>query len=461
MKKILFLFLAAFPLFAKAGGPSVLSSIVPQYVEGSALSSNNTRVPFWFWGEINGLTPGNTYHYFVALDTLIATGNGAGLPYLVNPNSRTIRRILNPSMSSNTGYDSLVADANGIIRGWFGVEPTANVKFTPGLTLYPKIMMNDGLGGTTVVTRLLFVNTPVSVIGFGTTSMSTTQGSALYDSLDAAPKNFMCLYDNTTATGRPVEIAIVENDSMYLKQLPVTAPFYKMRVDSLNFHWGTIIPNNLPNGIRALQERMFGTANPVDTVIDSDGIWCYGTNTVNMSNGGVGMYLNSTFVLNAGAMMPDTTWTGFSATFTANSNSPNSTYTWDFGDLGTGTGGVVTHTYLTPGVMNACVIVNTGGCSDTICHTVVVELSTGIITPLPLSFLVFPNPSNGEILISTKDNNEKSIDVEDVLGQIISQQELTGNKVSIDLSAQAKGIYFVRVTDKITGKSGVKKIILQ
>jgi hypothetical protein len=463
MKKLFVLFLFAFPILAKAGGPGVLAAIVPQVVQGTTVSTNNTRVPFWFWGEINGLTPNATYHYFVAIDTVNSslTSNGAGLPYLINPITRTIRRILNPSMTANTGFDSLVADNTGTIRGWFGVEPTANGRFTPGFTVYPKIMLNNGAGGTAVVTRLLFQSFPVTVIGFGTTSMSATQGSALYDSLNAATKNFICVYDNVNATGRPVEIAIVENDSLYLKQLPSTAPFYKNKVDSLDFHWGTIIPNNLPNGVRALEERMFGTGTPVDTVTDADGIWCYGTNTINMSNGGVGMYLNSTFVLNGSAMFPDTTWTGFNTTFTANSNSPNSTYTWNFGDLGTGTGSVVTHTYLTPGIMNAFVIISTGGCSDTIYHTVVVELSTGVITPLPLSFLITPNPTDGELFISTKDNNEKIINVVNVLGEIISSQALTGNKISIDLSNQTPGVYFVEVTDKITGKSGVKKIVLQ
>ena len=34
---------------------------------------------------------------------------------------------------------------------------------------------------------------PIKVISFGTTASSTTQGSALYDSLDAAPKNFIAI----------------------------------------------------------------------------------------------------------------------------------------------------------------------------------------------------------------------------------------------------------------------------
>jgi hypothetical protein len=291
--------------------------------------------------------------------------------------------------------------------------------------------------------------------------MSATQGSALWDSLVAAPKNFICVYDNVTAAGAPLSIAIVENDALMIRQFPSTANFYANRVDSLDYHWGTIIPNNLANGVRALVERDFTTSNPIDTVTDSDGIWCYGTNTVNMTNGNVGLYLNSTFILTGSAIMPDTTWTGFNATFSATSNSPNSTYTWSYGDLGTGSGAVTTHTYLTPGVMNGQVIINTGGCSDTINQTVVVMLTTGITAPMPLSFQMMPNPTNGEIFITTKENNEKMVTVTNLLGQTISSEMLTGNKVSINLTGQAPGIYLIQVTDKMTGKSGVKKIVLQ
>ncbi len=438
------------------------NALVPQFIEGSS-PTNNNRVPFWFWGDIAGLTPNATYHYFTALDTLTPSpsSNGAGNPYLINAVTDTIRRTINPSMTANTGYDSIVADLNGHIKGWFGVEPTGNPRFTPGRILCPKIMLNDGFGGTVVAWRMDFAAYPVTVLNFGTTSMSTTQGSALWDSLVATPKNFICVYDNITATGRPIGIAIVENDELRLRQLASTATFYRNRVDSLNFHWGTIIPNNLANGVRALEERTFLTGAPVDTVTDADGFWCFGTNTANMVNGNVGLFLNSTFVLTGNAIMPDTAWTGINATFTATSNSPNSTYTWDFGDAGTGAGPVATHTYTSPGIVNGQVVISTGGCSITINQTVVVMLTTGVISPMPLSFQLMPNPTNGEIFVVTKDNNEKLVTVTDLLGQIISSAMLVGNKVSIDLAGQTPGVYIISVTDKTTGKSGVKKIVLQ
>jgi hypothetical protein len=462
MKKILILAALAFPVFAFAGGPSVLSSIVPQYVQGTS-PTNNNRVPFWFWGQITGLTPGATYHYYTQMDSLLAspTSNGAGNSYFVNTTSGVVRRTTNVSMTSNAGYDSLVASNLGTIEGWFGVEATGNGRFTPGNVLYPKLMLNNGAGGTTVATRLIFSGAPVTVIGFGTTSMSATEGSALYDSLDAAPKNFICTYDNILAVGRPISISIVENDMMDIYAVTSIAGFYRNNVDTLYQHWGTIIPNNLPNGILALEERALATAAVVDLVNDLDGIWCYGTNTVNMSNGNAAMFLNSTFSLTSSSVIMDTTWTGIGTPFSASSNSPNSNYYWNYGDLGLDTGANVNHTYITPGVYNVQVIISTGGCADTINETIVVELSTGIFKPMPLSFQVMPNPTDGEFFIATRDHNEKMVVVMDVLGQVIFNQVATGNKINIDLTGQTPGVYIVEVRDTVTGKAGVKKMILQ
>ncbi len=463
MKKQVLLFLITIPQLLIAGGPIASNAIVPKYIEGNS-PTNNSRVPFYFWGEIGGLMPNAIYHYYCAMDTSnsLITSNGAGLPYLINPISSVIRRINNPSMTMNTGYDSLVTDNMGNLKGWFGVEPTGNARFTPGTILYPKIMLNNGAGGTSVATRIDFNSNPVTVLSFGTTAMSPTQGSALFDSLDAAPKNFICIYDNTTAAGRPISIAIVENDGLMIKQFPTTAIFYKLKVDSLNHHWGTIIPNNLPNGIRALEERSFLTGAPVDTVTDADGIWCYGTNTVNMTNGNQNaLYLNTTFVLSSNLTYQDSTYTGILNSYSITSNSPNATYSWNYGDSNIGTGANTTHAYNSAGTYILQIIISTGGCSDTISQTIVVESSAGIFTPSQLVFQLIPNPTNGEIFITTKHQGNKNVCLNNLLGQVVFSQVISGTKININLSGQAPGIYILTLTDIETGKTGVQKIILE
>lgn len=459
MKRLLLFCAFALPLLLPA--QVITGGMTPRVIEGST-STNNNRVVCWFWLTINGLTPNTTYHYFTALDTLNAstTSNGAGIAMVVNKDSRVIRRISNSSMSSSAGYDSLTSDALGSYSGWFGVEPTGNGRFAPGNLVYPKIMLNNGAGGTSVASRVLAATMPIKVLNFGTTASSATQGSALYDSLDAAPKNFIGIYDNIAASGSPLNIAIVESDSV-LNQTSSMAAFYRNLVDTLPMHWGAIIPNDNPNGVRALVEYDFTTGTAVDTVTDDDGVWCSGTNTVNMTNGNTGLYLNSTFVLSTSAMMPDTAWTGIPETFTAMSNDTNSTFNWNFGDLDTASGATTSHSYLAPGVYNASVIISNGGCSDTISQTVVVELTTGIFAPMPLSFNLFPNPTDGEFTITTKDNNMKIVTVYNTLGETVYSQEINGNSFRMNLGGLEKGIYLVRVQDKTTGKSGTKRIVLQ
>ncbi|GAB4133170.1 MAG: hypothetical protein Fur0041_05170 [Bacteroidia bacterium] len=463
MKKIFLSFFIATLSLSAFAQISVVSAIVPNYMQG-VNGTNNNRVPMWFWVELSGLTPSATYRYYTSVDTLnaAANSNGAGNAYLVNMVSGTIRRTANVSMTNAAGYDSLVANSNGVYKGWMGVEPTANGRFTPGNTVYPKIMMNNGAGGTTVATRILLSSYPVKVINFGTASASPVEGTALYDSLNAAPKNFICVHDSVNANGRPVSIAIVEDDAMDLFAVTSVASFYRNNVDTLPAHWGTIIPNNLPNGIRALMERTFSTGMPMDTVTDADGWWCSGLNTVNMSAGNIGLYLNSTFVLSASAIIPDTAYVNQSAFFNVTSNDPSAYYNWDFGDASLPISGAnVSHAYTSPGVYSVTLIITNGACSDTIHHNILVLLGTGLSVQPQLWFGTNPNPSNGMITVTTKFANEKTFVVFNTLGEQVSGGVYSGTSVEIDLTGYPKGIYFVKVQETETGKAGIKKIVLQ
>ncbi len=445
-----------------AGGPTVLSSLVPQYCQGSS-TTNNNRVPVWFWVELTGLQLNATYRYHTALDTLntAPTSNGAGNPYLINTTSGTIRRILNPSMTSNTGYDSLVASSNGTYAGWFAVEPTGNGRFVAGTILYPKIMLNNGAGGSTVMYRILVPNDSIMVINFGATN-SALEGTALYDSLPSTPKNFICLYDNVASNGRPISIAISEDDGLSLSGVTSIAAFYRNNVDSLSMHWGTIIPNNLANGVRSLEERNFATGAIVNATTDADGWWCSGTNTANMTGGNAGSYLNSTFTLSSSASIPDTVWANLSANFNATSNAPNATYTWDYGDATAGTGATTSHTYTTSGIVSVSVIISTGGCSDTIWHNVVVLLGSSIPRHITLGFEIFPNPSSGVFNINAKNDAEKEIEVYNVLGETVYTSTFTGTSYTADLTSLQKGVYFMRIRDiSAGGKTGTKRIIIE
>lgn len=459
---ITFLSLTAQAQTAQGGGPSVLDGLVPQYSQG-VNGTNNNRVPCWYRLTLNGLTPNATYRYYSALDSMNAspTSNGAGNSYFVNSGSGVVRRTTNPTLTNNAGYDSLIADSSGVYSGWFAVEPTGNGRFTPGMTLYPKLMLNNGSGGTTVATRVFASNFPITIINFGTSNV-TTQGTALYDSLDAAAKNFICTYDNVNATGRPVTISIVEYEGLDHGAVSSIASFYRNNVDSLSGHWGAIIPNTLANGIRALEERDFNSGAAIDTVIDADGYWCSGVNTVNMTGGNAGIYLNSTFTLMSSANIPDTVWTGLPAYMDVTTNDANASVFWDFGDSSSDTMMMTSHTYNTPGVVQVVVVITNGGCSDTIVQNVMVMLATSTPRIVSLGFDVFPNPSAGLFNVKSPSAIEKEIEVYNVLGETVFTYTFTGNTTTIDLSNLDKGVYFIRIKENVSGgKNGTKRIIIE
>ena len=77
------------------------------------------------------------------------------------------------------------------------------------------------------------------------------------------------------------------------------------------------------------------------------------------------------------------------------------------------------------------------------------------------SWLVFPNPSTGILNISGTLSDLKKVSVKNMLGQEIyssSENNLTGNLFTIDLSSFDKGIYFVQLSGMNTEMT--KKIVL-
>jgi myo-inositol-hexaphosphate 3-phosphohydrolase len=75
------------------------------------------------------------------------------------------------------------------------------------------------------------------------------------------------------------------------------------------------------------------------------------------------------------------------------------------------------------------------------------------------SLSIFPNPSNGEITL-TSTVEMKSVQVYDLSNRLLFSSVLSDqNKVEIDLEFLPAGIYFVQVTDKQGSLSTVKLVI--
>jgi len=103
--------------------------------------------------------------------------------------------------------------------------------------------------------------------------------------------------------------------------------------------------------------------------------------------------------------------------------------------------------------------------SSVVTDTVNVVLNTGLnITPVGSEIHVFPNPSKGELTITTNSTlYDATVYVTNTLGKTVFSQRLDlVNVANLDLTSLADGIYFLRVVEN--GKSNsftTQKIIMQ
>ncbi len=260
-------------------GPVLASEMIPQYIQGIN-NVNNQRVPYAYYISLNTLIPGSEYRYYnkVVLDTDPLTEEGAGNVIFVSPD-HTFTRTESPSMDGV--YGTFVADENGTYSGWFITESTGDVRFTPGNQLFMRLMLNDGMGGTNVATRITSL-TSATVINFGTEG-DPESGTGVRGISPCASGNFVYLFDNEEGTGRPLYATSIENTGIDFTGTGY-AGFFMDDVDGNNGSFGGIVPNLLPSGIKRIEERSMVDGSLVYNWNSPDGLWGT-TNTVNPAGG--------------------------------------------------------------------------------------------------------------------------------------------------------------------------------
>jgi hypothetical protein len=145
-------------------------------------------------------------------------------------------------------------------------------------------MLNNGAGGASVQTRIT-ATTPVTVLGWGNAANQGT-GLRTIPNPTFVPKNFIFFYDNQAGTGRPVSGTFIENDGTDNNAVTSGyAPFYANSVDLVPNTWGTIIPNNLPSGVRRIAQFALSNGNPVNNITTTDGVYpTIPSGTINTAN---------------------------------------------------------------------------------------------------------------------------------------------------------------------------------
>ena len=136
---------------------------------------------------------------------------------------------------------------------------------------------------------------------------------------------------------------------------------------------------------------------------------------------------------------------------------------WDFGDGNSATGVTASHTYVNGGSYTITCTV-----TDTVCGTIDTVTETVMMTigidenALTSSLQVFPNPSEGVFNVSFELDVLKDVQLEviDQLGRTLYSHDfnttMSVRNHKIDLSDQAKGLYFIRINAE--EMTAVKKI---
>lgn len=252
--------------------PSIANIVLPRYMQGSV--PNTSRVPYAFHATFNNLLPNATYRFYnkMVLGSDAPDYNGAGNCIFINAPSGTFTRTTSTSMGTAGEYGEFTTGPDGIYSGWFMTEPTGNAtRFKPGTELFVRIMLNDGAGGNTEVTRLTSAES-VKVLGFYQTVADST-GTAIRGISNYLPKNFVFLYDNTQGTGRPLFGTQIESSGVDFVGSGSYAAFYTENVAGIEHAWGGIVPNTNANGVKRVEERSLITGDILSSNISANGIW--------------------------------------------------------------------------------------------------------------------------------------------------------------------------------------------
>jgi Secretion system C-terminal sorting domain len=171
---------------------------------------------------------------------------------------------------------------------------------------------------------------------------------------------------------------------------------------------------------------------------------CFGHDTINITISGLPTVTVSspldTACLNTGAITLSASPSG--GTFSGPGVSGNT--------FSASVAGMGTHTvYYTFTDMN--------GCSNMDSLTIFVDPCLTVLNNEEIQFLISPNPSNG--IFNIQSNTNGMIEIFDLTGKKISSQQIrSGNRDQLNLSGQASGIYFLRMTTE-TGSYQTRIII--
>jgi len=294
--------------------PSMTEIIIPRYIKGEGTfldQDGNGRIPHFALVRVNGLHPNTVYRYISGW--IIDIPNSEELVFTGGRNMH--KQYFNDFYTYNSGKfldnafesSSLMSDNMGSAHVWMAVVSDNDIDVrTAGNRVNWLLALGSEKGSE--VSRL-YSSTKSAVLRYSTSQNDfncddyyggssdkdedelqvdvpndpscVLFASGIYDPKSpATPKNYIVLYDRDNI---PVSATVVQPNGSTLQTpgFPHQAHWFYADYEHTPGAFATIVPNNLPGGIRKFVEYD-AKGNIVNQWTDSDGIWAgYNTGSSN------------------------------------------------------------------------------------------------------------------------------------------------------------------------------------
>jgi hypothetical protein len=271
---------SATSLQAQRSSMSVSGVLMPQYM---ASGSSSTELITYTRMRVGPFMPNSNYKYIArCLDaseldsSVLLAGHGS----TIYDDLGTHRHVTSHSFSSAGGHDTLRTDFMGFAEIWVGYIADGTSFFKDGKAVYAGLTT---IGITGSDTMYHYSMDSMTVISFGTNANSN-EGTAIYGESFANEAHYVSLYDNENATGRPLAVTTIESGKYSGAALSNLAFYYANNVLRKAKMWGTIIPNDLSNGVRSFV-RWSATGIFQYNQQDANGVWGTSKDTRNPTGG--------------------------------------------------------------------------------------------------------------------------------------------------------------------------------
>lgn len=104
---------------------------------------------------------------------------------------------------------------------------------------------------------------------------------------------------------------------------------------------------------------------------------------------------------------------------------------------------------------------NASGGTNTVTKTDYISIGVVGISTLESAVSVYPNPTRDNLYISNPANEKLEITILSTLGKPVKWMQANQGVTSVDLSDLPKGIYMVKMLNKTTKKTQMKKVVVK